>query len=189
MLSTRTSEKIYLKTYKNFKDKYPQWMHVFNTPISMLSNDLYPCGLSNQKATRLKGILEKIIADFGSLNLENLKSYNDDELENYLISLPGVGLKMARCIMLYSFDRASLPVDTHTRRISKRLGLIQGDENEKTVHTKLDQIIPSNLRFSYHVNCLCHGREVCKSRSPLCHVCNITKYCKNFSHQKSFYKA
>jgi endonuclease III len=178
MLSTRTSEALYNKTYKDFKMKYPCWIDVYKDSADNIASIIYPCGLSNQKAIRLKKILDKIMDDFGSLSLKYVKHYSGEELESYLSNLPGVGLKIARCIMMYSFGRDVLPVDTHTRRISQRLGFINVNKYEKMIHKILDETIPQHLRYSYHVNCVSHGRLVCKAINPNCTQCIIRKYCE-----------
>lgn len=177
LLSLRTDERVYNKVYRAFKHQYPKWFQVYEDTITNIAENIHSGGLALQKAERIKGALNKIMQDFGSLSLKYIKSYDDEEMEKYLISLPGVGLKTARCIMMYSFERDVLPVDTHTYRISQRLGFINGGVAEQRVHKLMDGIIPRELRYSYHVNCVAHGRAVCKSISPNCNLCVINSYC------------
>jgi endonuclease III len=47
---------------------------------------------------------------------------SDDEAMDYLLSLPGVGVKTAKCVLMYSLGRAVLPIDIHVLRVAKRLG-------------------------------------------------------------------
>lgn len=56
------------------------------------------------------------------MSLSPLKKMTDSQIEKYLASLPGIGIKTAKCVMMYSFDRLVLPVDTHVWRIATRLG-------------------------------------------------------------------
>ncbi|MBA7505945.1 Endonuclease III [subsurface metagenome] len=177
VLSLRTDERIYNKVYKAFKQKYPKWSQVYVDTVANIARSIYCGGLAMQKAERIKGVLSKIMQDFGGLSLKYIKSYDDEEMERYLVSLPGVGLKTARCIMMYSFEREVLPVDTHTYRISQRLGLVNISIPEHKVHKLMDRIIPRDLRYSYHVNCVAHGRAICKSISPNCDLCIINDFC------------
>jgi len=142
-----------------------------------IAQSIHSGGLAVQKAERIKGALNKIMQDFGSLSLKYIKSYDDKKMEKYLVSLPGVGLKTARCIMMYSFERDVLPVDTHTYRISQRLGLVNRGISENKVHKLMDEIIPRELRYSYHVNCVSHGRAACRAISPNCSTCIVNSYC------------
>jgi endonuclease III len=177
LLSLRTDERMYNKIYKEFKHKYPRWSYVYKDNVDNISTVLYSCGLAKQKARRLKKALKKIMHDFGFLSLKKIKKYSDDQMEQYLLSLPGIGLKSAKCMMLYSFDCKVLPIDTHTFRISNRLGFIKRRYAEAKNHKVLDKIIPPDLRYTYHVNCVAHGRTICKSVNPKCGFCIIEAYC------------
>ena len=97
------------------------------------------------------------------------------------MTLSGLGLKAARCIMLYSFRRDTLPVDTHTQRISERLGLINR-VNSAQSHESLDKIIPADSRYVYHVGCVVHGRKICLHKKQDCKNCILSKYCKYYKH-------
>lgn len=187
VLSLRTDECVYNKVYRAFKHQYPKWFQVYEDTITNIAENIHSGGLALQKAERIKGALNKIMQDFGSLSLKYIKSYDDEEMERYLISLPGVGLKTARCIMMYSFRRMVLPVDTHTYRISHRLGLVGGGLTEYRVHKLLDQVIPPELRYSFHVNCVAHGRVLCKSICPNCNSCIINSCCDYYLQNKKDY--
>ena len=60
---------------------------------------------------------------FGELSLKKLEEFNNDDALKFLESLPGISVKNARCILMYSLDRKVFPVDTHVWRICRRLGL------------------------------------------------------------------
>ena len=59
---------------------------------------------------------------FGELSLAETASWTDEEVEHFLTSLPGIAIKSARCVMMYSLGRQVLPVDTHLRRLAERWG-------------------------------------------------------------------
>jgi endonuclease III len=178
LLSLRTDEVVYLDVYRKFKQKYPLWSDVFIADIDEISSVIHSAGLARQKALRLKALLERINSDFSEFSLRKIKSYNDFELENYLLSLPGVGKKSARCVMMFSFNRKVLPVDTHTYRVSARLGLIEAGISFDLAHKQLDEMIGENDRYSFHVNCVSHGRSKCSDKKPRCEICTLRKYCR-----------
>jgi len=177
-LSLRTTGQSFDRVYRMFKSRFPKWDDVYEVSQQEVAKTLFNAGLSNQKATNLKAILSKLKADFGKVSLTPLKGYSDRAIEDYLCSLPGIGRKSARCIMLYSFDREVFPVDAHCFRIIKRLGWIRNDTkyNDKMVD-RIQHIISPELRYSLHVNMVAHGRVLCLDRYPKCNICPLLKIC------------
>jgi endonuclease III len=168
---------------RKVKRKYPRWEDAYRADKRKIAKAIKDAGLSNQKAAHIKQALKKIKADFGSLSLESLKHAGDTEAEGYLMSLPGLGKKAARCIMLYSLGRDVLPVDTHTQRVAERLGLI-GKVDNKKAHDLLDRKVPKRLSYIFHVGCVVHGRTICLHNKPKCGECFMSKYCK-YSYRKT----
>ena len=68
--------------------------------------------------------MQHLINLFGRPTLAPLKRLSDMEVEGVLLSLPGVGVKVARCVLLYSLRRDVFPVDTHCWRVTCRLGWV-----------------------------------------------------------------
>jgi endonuclease III len=180
ILSLRTDERIYLPLYKAFKNNYPRWSDVYRASEKEIANTIQKGGLGKQKARWIKRFLDEIKTRNGKLCLDYIKDLDDEAMEKYLTSLPGVGIKTAKCIMMYSFNRPVLPVDTHTYRISQRVGLIGKLRSEIKIHGILHNIVPIQIRYSYHVNCVAHGRSICKAIKPNCRNCVISSLCDYF---------
>jgi len=125
-------------------------------------------GFFRNKAKNLKGCAEKIISDFGGEVPDNM----DD-----LLSLPGVGRKTANLIMGDVFGKGGIVVDTHCKRITKKIGFTKNDDPTK-VEFDLLKIIPreNHTRFCHQI--VFHGREICMARNPKCNSCPIKEYCK-----------
>lgn len=140
LLSLRSTYWSFEKVYKNFKRKYPKWEDAYRADFSEIAETIIKACLSNQKLRYTKNTFRKIHNDFGRLSLSCLKNYKDERSEEYLIKLPDLGIKSARCNMMYSLDRDVSPVDTHIQRISERLGLITKLDNRR-VHQEPDKII------------------------------------------------
>lgn len=100
----------------------------------------------------------------------------DAEAEHLLTSLPGVGPKVAKCVLMYALDRDVLPVDVHVHRLATRLGF-RTKKRPDTSQELIESAVPRELRYSFHVNAVAHGRTVCLSQRPLCDVCPISKWC------------
>lgn len=134
-------------------------------------------GLSRQKARWIRGSLRLISERFGELSLATTADWPDDDLQGFLASMPGIGIKTAKCIMLYSMGRQVLPVDTHVRRVSERIGLVPPGMTERKIHSALEAAVPPMDRYGYHVNCVWHGRKVCTALRPRCNECPLVDLC------------
>jgi DNA (cytosine-5)-methyltransferase 1 len=147
---------------------------------------LRPGGFLTNKATTLVKIVDRLITDFGAADLSALRERDDDDVLAYLTSLPGIDLKGAQCVMLYSFGRSVFPVDAHTITVISRLGTfapivgeLVGLEHRAVQHRLRDAVTP-RLRGPLHVNLVMHGREICKRRRPACGRCEIRKFCAHW---------
>ena len=160
------------------KSVIPDWKLLIEIPVSSLEDLIAEAGLFRHRANRLKQIATRLAEDFGRVSLDPLFDYDDERAQNYLMSLPGIGIKSAKCIMMYSLDRQVLPVDTHTARVAYRLGLISTNLHP-TADKELSVVVPPELRFDCHVNAIAHGRAVCGARKPNCNYCVLFSLCQS----------
>jgi endonuclease III len=124
-------------------------------------------------------MLGAIEAQRGSLDLGFLADAPRAEALEFLESLPGVGRKTAACVLLFSFDRPELPVDTHVYRVSTRLGLLRPRASFEEAH---DALLAATGQagadpYELHVNMLRHGRRLCTARAPACPECPLLRLC------------
>ena len=98
------------------------------------------------------------------------------ETMDELITLPGVGRKTANVVLGNAFGQPSIVVDTHVKRVAKRLGLTQSD-NPDLVEQDLQQLIPRPQWTALSQRLLLHGRYVCLARKPRCGTCPIYRHC------------
>lgn len=123
ILSQMTTFPSFERVYSRLRQAAPQWDDVLVMSLRALKQIIKDAGLSNQKAPRLKAIFARLKEDFGSVTLDPLREMKTRDAEDYLVTLPGVQRKTAKCVLMYSLQRAVLPVDTHVLRVSRRLGL------------------------------------------------------------------
>jgi endonuclease-3 len=138
-------------------------------------------GLAQQKAKAIRLILSRLVSDFGRPTLSPLKAMSDPECEAYLKSLPGVGTKTARCVMMYSLRRQVFPVDSNCWRIARRLAWVQATRPDGSCSSSdMDRVengIDPSIRYELHVNLVSHGRAICLPVSPQCNNCCIRRLC------------
>jgi endonuclease III len=181
LCSVKRSESVYLRAYKSLKQAFPTYNKLNQASAKDLCKKIAWGGLQHQKSRALKNLMTVITEWFGKPSLAQLRKMSEEECEIILCSLPGVGKKVARCVMLYSFKKRVFPVDTHCWRVSKRLGWIKSTDKHKFCSSRdmdlLQEIIPPKLRLSLHVNMVSLGRDTCAARLPQCSSCPISEYC------------
>lgn len=179
--STKTEEASYLYSFRALKKSFPTHHKIAEAPAEYIARTIARGGLSNQKAKAIRNLLDAVIARFGEPSLEPLRPMSDKEAEAFLLSLPGVGKKIARCVLMYSLDRQVFPVDTHCWRISRRLDWVRPTQKDRHCAPRdmdrLQSKIPPELRYSLHVNMISLGREICTANAPRCGICPIANWC------------
>lgn len=188
LLSLNTRETVYQRIYRALRARFPRWLDVAKASIDDLSATLQPGGLHDQRAGYLKELLIAVHEDntrrgegpaaspAADLTLEYLRNMADVEAESFLLGLPGVGKKTARCVMSYALNRQQFAVDTHVARIFTRLGLVPARPG-KPDHDAFQAIVPPEMRNRLHINLVHHGRAVCDSPRPKCHACVLVSFC------------
>ena len=121
----------------------------------------------NSKAAHLKGMAEKLVADFGG-------EVPDDR--EALQTLPGVGRKTANVVTSVLWDAPVIAVDTHVFRVARRLGLSNG-KDVRAVEEDLTAGIPPEIRPKAHHWLLLHGRYTCTAQRPKCAECGLAPWC------------
>ena len=98
--STKTGEESYRNTFRALKETFPTHLHSAEAPAEYIARPIASGGLSNQKAKAIRDILDIIVARFGEPSLKSLRAMGDEEAEEFLLSLPSVGKKTARCVLI-----------------------------------------------------------------------------------------
>ena len=177
ILSSQTDEQKYRSVFRALKTRFQSWSQISASALVEIERIIKPAGLSRYKTNYLVGVVEKLRKDFGRVSLASLRVMSDEDAERYLCSLPGVSIKTARCVLMYSLNRQVFPVDTHVFRVLNRLGVISLPQPIRKWHNVVQDVIPDDLRYDLHVTLLSHGREVCRAHKPECHRCNLKRLC------------
>jgi endonuclease III len=146
-------------------------------PPAEVAHAIRSGGLANQKSVRIQGIFREIERREGSVSLERFHDMSDEEIEAYLVSLPGVGTKTASCVLAFALGRPSFPVDTHVHRIVRRLGWVDPKAGADRTYRELNPVIPPEIRYELHRRFIRHGRETCKAQMPFCSACPVFDLC------------
>jgi endonuclease-3 len=191
ILSQNTNDRNRDIAYARLRSRFPSWDAVADAPQPEIEEAIKPGGISKVKSGRIKEILGAIrdsprpmgrpVADTSTTglfhSLDWLEHASRERAFGFLEGLPGVGRKTAACVLLFSYDRPELPVDTHVYRVTSRLGLIRPKAPFEEAHERLGDLVDSPDTYEVHVNLLRHGRRLCKAQRPLCEYCPLLRVC------------
>jgi endonuclease-3 len=173
VLSQNTNDRNRDIAYARLRERFPAWEDVRDAPLADVEEAIRPGGLAYTKAPRIQSILREL-GDHPSLDW--LRDAPRDDAISYLVGLPGVGRKTAACVLIFSFGRPEIPVDTHVFRVGKRLGLISPAASFDRAHDELRLVVDSEDAYELHINLIRHGRAICRP-APRCPQCPLRRMC------------
>ena len=152
---------------KDLFRKYNTLEKFADAKITELEKDIYATGFYKNKAKNIIGCTKRLINEYNGEVPENLED---------LLTLPGVGRKTANVIRGNIYHQPSIVVDTHVKRISKKLGLTNEDDPVK-IEFQLMKVLPKDHWILYNIQIITFGREICTARNPKCKECFLKEYC------------
>lgn len=147
--------------------KYPSIEAFADAELKELEEDIRPTGFYHNKAKNIIGCAKELLEKHGGEVPESIEE---------LVQLPGVGRKTANVIRGNIYHQPSIVVDTHVKRISKKLGLTKQEEPEK-IEFELMEVLPEDYWILYNIHIIQLGRTICTARSPKCGECFLKEVC------------
>jgi endonuclease-3 len=184
ILSQNTNDVNRDVAFDRLRTQLPTWEDVRDADTDAVIKAIRPAGLANQKGPRIQEALRLLTRERGELDLDFLADWPVDEAKDWLCSINGVGPKTAAIVLLFALGRPAFPVDTHVHRVTKRLGLIGPKVSREKAHVELEQIVPEENYYPFHLNLIRHGRRVCSSRNPQCPECPLRDLCDFYQEQQ-----
>ena len=137
-------------------------------PVGDLEMLIKPTGFFRQKSAAIRGCCAAILERHGG---------EVPRTTAELVKLPGVGRKTAAVVASNAFGATEgIAVDTHVRRLSKRLGLTRHTDPDK-IERVLMQLYPRTRWLQVSDVLIFHGRRICHARAPRCEECAVTDLC------------
>ena len=137
-----------------------------------------PAGLQDSKSAAIVEVARVTLEKYGG-DLRRLLDLGEEAVRRELTAVKGIGYKTVD-VLLASFGYPVLPVDTHVKRVARRLGL-SGSSSYMGVRRDLERIFRPEVRFEAHLLLIKLGREVCKAREPRCWECPLNNICTYYS--------
>jgi len=174
ILSARAKDEVTEVISENLFQKYPTAEKLAKANKKDVIKIIKRIGFYNTKSKNVINSAKMVVEKFGKKVPRTMEK---------LIQLPGVGRKVANCVLVYAFKQDAIPVDTHVHRISNRLGWVKTKMPEET-EGKLEILVPRKHWQLINDTFVSHGKTICAPISPFCSKCPIYKYCKRVGVKK-----
>ena len=167
VLSAQCTDKKVNEVTPSLFEKFKDFKSLAKAPLEEVEAIIGPINYFRTKAKNIIATARVITEDHEG------KVPTDHEA---LTELPGVGRKTANVILCEHGETPAFPVDTHVFRVSRRLGLSDGNNPHDVEEDLMEEFPPETWRRLHH-QLIFHGRRVCKARNALCEQCLLNKIC------------
>ena len=162
-----TDERVNIVT-KTLFEKYKTAEDYANADIKELEKNIRSTGFYRNKARNIKKCCQMLIEKFDSQIPRTMGE---------MLELPGVARKTANIVLSNAYGKIEgIAVDTHVRRLAKRLGLTEHEDPAK-IEESLMEIVPKNYWMKITDLLIFHGRRVCIAKKPKCEICVLNRIC------------
>lgn len=161
-----TDARVNLVTADLFR-KYDTLEKFANADLAELEQDIHSIGFYHMKAKNIIACCRKLVYEYHGELPRTMEE---------LTSLAGVGRKTANVIRGNIYNEPSIVVDTHVKRISRKLGLTKEEDPEK-IEYALMKVLPKDHWILWNIHIITLGRTVCTARSPKCEACFLRDEC------------
>jgi endonuclease-3 len=162
-----TDKRVNIVTKVLFK-KYRTVEDYANAELEKLEEEIRSTGFYRNKARNIKKCCQILVQNFESQVPKTMEE---------MLELPGVARKTANIVLSNAYGVVEgIAVDTHVRRLAKRLGLSE-HENPNKIERDLMEIVPKTYWKRITDLLIFHGRRICEARKPKCSQCILNKLC------------
>jgi endonuclease III related protein len=150
---------------------------LYQLPQKQLANLIQSAGYYNVKADRLRNFLKFFFGQYAGKS-KIMAAQDLEILRAQLLAVKGIGPETADSILLYALNKPVFVVDTYTKRILSRHGLIKADAD----YSQLQNIFMRNLKndvklfVEYHALLVKLGKDYCRKQNPKCAICPLSAF-------------
>jgi len=177
ILSQNTTDANRDRAFAALAARFPTLARLAAADPLRVEEAIRPAGLARAKGRAILGFLHRLARERGRLDLSFLAGMPLDEARRYLTGFPGVGVKTASVVLLFSFGMPAFPVDTHILRVARRLGLVPPKAGAAQAAAILEPHVPAGEHAPLHLNMIRLGRTICRPRAPRCAGCPLLPIC------------
>ena len=157
------------------------WEPVRDASLPDLERSLAIVTFPEQKAPRLKALLEQITARVGTLTLDFLARYRTEKIRDWLEQFEGIGPQISAAVVNFStLRRRALSIDANHLRVIQRLCVVPRAD-AATTESRLMRLVPETwdaaLLDDHHTLIQLHAHTLCTFADPKCTNCPLLKIC------------
>ena len=171
ILSAQCTDVQVNRVTKSLFKKYKSPQDYVQAPISELESEIRSTGFFRNKAKSIKGCSRRLLESFQGKVPTTMAE---------MITLPGVGRKTANVVLGATFGVPGVVVDTHVKRLTRRLGLTNHQDPEK-IEKEIEKLLPPDRWRRFSDILIYHGRDICKARRPEHTRCPVYDLCPSNS--------
>ena len=182
ILSQNVADTNTARAAENLFNDFEDYKEIEEASVDDLADSINPAGLPETKAKRIQRTLKALREQEASedYSVDFLGEMEDKEALDWLEQIKGIGPKTASVLLNFHFDADVIPVDTHVERISKRFRLIPFSASNGKAHELLNEAVPHDIKNSFHMLIIEHGKNNCSARNPTCKETKLKKYCTRY---------
>ena len=168
VLSAQTTDENVNKVAPILFERYPTVSDLAEADPEEVEAIVYSTGFYRQKTKSIITLAQAIEEKFGGevpMSIEEL------------VQLPGVGRKTASVLLAEAWGVPAIAVDTHVKRVSRRLGLTTQADPVK-IEQDLKALFPETAWSGVSMRFIQFGRDICDARRPLCGECELFGLCE-----------
>lgn len=168
VMSAQTTDETVNKITPILFERYPQPADLAAANPEDVERIIFSSGFYRQKTKSIIALARSVVEEFNGVVPATL-----DEL----VRLPGVGRKTASVVLAEAFRSPAIAVDTHVRRVARRLELTNNTDPVK-IERDLKAVFPRKEWAGISMRIIQFGRDVCDARRPLCETCELNRICR-----------
>lgn len=167
VLSAQSTDEQVNRVTPGLFQKYPTPMDLAGAPTADVEKLVHSTGFYKQKTKSIQSLARDLVERFDGEVPERMED---------LTSLRGVGRKTANCVRSQAFGLPGVIVDTHFKRLARRMALVDTDDPDK-IESQMCDLLPKSQWTNISNAFIWHGRETCTARKPDCPNCAVLKDC------------
>jgi endonuclease-3 len=167
ILSAQCTDEMVNRVTPELFRRYPTPESMARAPLRQIEKLIHRVGLFRAKALALKKCGKQLVENHAGEVPVTMAE---------LTRLAGVGRKTANVILGHAFGIPGIIVDTHCKRLSRRLGLTKNEDPNK-IEQDLMKLLPPEEWTGFSHRLILHGRRICHARKPDCKACIVNDLC------------
>jgi endonuclease-3 len=167
ILSAQSTDEMVNRVAPELFRRYPSPEAMARAPLGRIEKLIRRLGLFHAKARALKKMSRGLVESHAGEVPATMQA---------LKRLAGVGRKTANVILGHAFGVPGVIVDTHCKRVSRRLDLTRAENPEK-IERDLMKLLPPDQWTGFSHRLVLHGRKICHARKPDCKNCPVNDLC------------